>query len=77
MIKQLEENGIPAAHICTVTPISKSVGANRIVPGISIPYVTGNPTVEFESEKKIRRELVDVAIKALQTDIDDQTIFSV
>ena len=29
-MKQLEKAGIPATHICTVTPISKTVGAARI-----------------------------------------------
>ena len=58
-----------------MTPISQSVGANRIVPGISIPHVTGNPEVSKEEEKEVRRELVETALLALQTEIDKQTIF--
>ena len=58
-----------------MTPISQSVGANRIVPGISIPHVTGDPSVSKEEEKEVRRELVETALNALQTEIDKQTIF--
>ncbi len=64
-------------HICTVTPISKSVGANRIVPGISIPHPTGKPTVSAKEEKEIRKKLIRRALEALSTDISGQTIFEI
>ena len=43
MVKGIEATGIPVVHICTVTPISMTVGANRIVPAIAIPHPLGNP----------------------------------
>ena len=61
--------------MCTVTPISLTVGANRIVPTIAIPHPLGNPALDHVEEKKLRRRLVEKALKALQTPIDDQTIF--
>lgn len=61
--------------MCTVTPISLTVGANRIVPTIAIPHPLGNPALDHDEEKKLRRRLVEKALKALQTPIDDQTIF--
>ena len=64
-------------HICTVTPISKSVGANRIVPGISIPHVVGNPKLPPEEEKEMRKDMVRTALKALSTNIDKATVFPV
>ena len=60
---------------CTVTPISMTVGANRIVPTIAIPHPLGNPALEKEEEYKLRRELVEKALVALQTEVEDQTIF--
>ena len=36
--------------MCTVTPISMTVGANRIVPTIAIPHPLGNP--ELDKEKR-------------------------
>ncbi len=75
MVKEIERAGIPVVHIATVVPISLTVGANRIVPAIGIPYPLGNPNLEFKAEKKLRRGLVEKALKALQTEVDGQTVF--
>lgn len=61
--------------MCTVTPISLTVGANRIVPTIAIPHPLGNPALSHEEEYKLRKSLVDKALKALTTEVDKQTIF--
>ncbi len=75
MVKEIERAGLPVVHICTVTPISMTVGANRIIPAIAIPHPLGNPELEHEEEKKLRRRLVEKALKALTTPVDKQTIF--
>ncbi len=75
MVKAIEAAGLPVVHMCTVTPISMTVGANRIVPTIAIPHPLGNPALEKEEEYKLRRELVEKALVALQTEVEDQTIF--
>ena len=62
-------------HICTVTPISMTVGVNRIVPAIAIPHPLGNPALTHEEEKALRRKLIDKALKALSTEVTEQTIF--
>lgn len=62
-------------HICTVTPISMTVGANRIVPAIAIPHPLGNPSLPKEEEKALRRKIVEKALKALTTEVDGQQIF--
>lgn len=77
MVKETERAGLPVVHICTVTPISMTVGANRIVPAIAIPYPLGNPALTMEEEKVIRRKIVETALEALETEVDDQTIFDV
>ncbi len=77
MVKEIERTGIPVVHICTVTPISMTVGANRIVPAIAIPHPLGNPELPFDDEYALRRKLVDKALEALSTEVDDQTIFEV
>ena len=61
--------------MCTVTPISMTVGANRIVPADAIPHPLGNPALDKEEEKKLRRQIVEKALKALTTEVDGQTIF--
>ena len=75
MVKEVERAGIPVVHICTVTPISMTVGANRIVPAIAIPHPLGDPKRTMEEEKDIRRRIVTKALNALATEVEDQTIF--
>jgi betaine reductase len=62
-------------HIATVVPISKMIGANRILPGVSIPHPTGYPEMDPASEKKARIELIRRALDALATSVDAQTVF--
>lgn len=61
--------------MCTVVPISLTVGANRIVPTVAIPFPLGNPKMEKADEKELRRKLVRKALKALETPVDGQTVF--
>ena len=77
MVKEVERAGIPVVHVCTVTPISITVGANRIVPAIAIPHPLGNPKVSMEEEKEVRRKIVETALAALETHVEGQTIFEV
>ena len=76
MVKELERAGLPTVHICTIVPISQTVGANRIVPAIAIPHPLGDPTKSLEEERAIRRRLLMKALSALQTDISEQTVFT-
>ncbi len=75
MVKEIERTGIAVVHICTVVPISLTVGANRIVPAIAIPHPLGNPAVSKEEEFKIRKSIVLKSLEALQTEVTGQTVF--
>ena len=77
MVKEIERAGIPVVHVCTVTPISMTVGANRIVPAVAIPHPLGNPSLSAADEKQLRRKILDTALNALATEVDGQTIFEV
>jgi len=77
MVKEIERAGIPVVHVCTVTPISMTVGANRIVPAVAIPHPLGNPSLGATEEKQLRRKIVQTALDALATKVDGQTIFEV
>lgn len=74
MVKEIERFGIPVVHVCTVVPISMTVGANRIVPAVAIPHPFGNPALDANDEKRLRRRLVEKAMKALLTEIETQTV---
>ena len=75
MVKGIEKYGIPVVHIATVVPISKTIGANRIIPAVGIPYPLGDVTQSPEDSYKIRENLCRRALKALQTPITEQTVF--
>ena len=75
MVKEIERAGLPVVHICTVVPISLTVGANRIVPAIAIPHPHGDPKLDPAEEKTLRRRLVERALKGLSTEVEDQTVF--
>ena len=66
---------MPVVHMASIVPISQSVGANRIIPTVAIPYPLGNPALSAEEEKADRRKLVEKALVALQTDVTGQTVF--
>jgi glycine reductase complex component B subunit gamma len=77
MLKEIERAGLPIVHMCTIVPISLTVGANRIVPTIAIPHPLGNPNLSMEDEKALRRKMTETALKALETPVEDQTVFEV
>ncbi|MCE2603852.1 hypothetical protein LH384_32705, partial [Pseudomonas aeruginosa] len=39
----MDDAGIPIVHLCTICPISYSVGANRIYAAVAIPHPAGYP----------------------------------
>lgn len=51
------------------------VGSNRIIPGNKIINPLGNEELEAEEEKRFRREIVERALKSLETELEEQKIF--
>ncbi len=75
MVKEIERYGIPIVHMATITTISESVGANRIVPTVAIPHPVGNPSLPADEEKVLRRRMMDKVLKALTTEVSEPTQF--
>lgn len=75
MVKEIDCAGIPVVHICTVVPISLTIGANRIVPAIGIPYPLGDPTKGEKKSYEIREALLRRALKTLTVPVSEQTVF--
>lgn len=75
MVKEIERAGLPVVHMCTVVPISLTVGANRIVPTVAIPHPLGNPNLDKKDEYELRKKLVMKALKALETPVEGQKVF--
>jgi len=66
---------LPVVHVASIVPISLTVGANRIVPAVAIPHPLGNPALPKDEEKELRLNLVKKALRALQTEVEKQTVF--
>ena len=77
MVKEFERAGFPIVQMANLIPVAKSVGSNRIVPTISIPYPLGDPATTKEEQWKLRYHRVGVALDALAADIKEQTVFKV
>lgn len=75
MVKEIERYGIPIVHMSTITTISDSVGANRIVPTVAIPHPVGNPNLTKEKEYELRKSMVNRALDGLTTKITETTEF--
>jgi glycine reductase len=73
--KELERVGIPTVQITTMTPIALMVGSNRVVPGGGIVHPVGNAELDPPEEKRLRRSLVDKALEAIESKLDNQKLF--
>jgi glycine reductase complex component B subunit gamma len=53
-------------QITSALPVAKMIGANRLVLGNGIVHVVGDAHVAADEEKKVRRQLIERALAALQ-----------
>lgn len=58
---------MPAVLITTLISIPRALKVNRVVPGVAIPHLLGNPTLSPDEERALRRQLVLQALRALQS----------
>lgn len=75
MVKELEKRGIPTAHITNMTPIAKVTGSNRIIPGIAITNPCSDVTLNINDQKKMRRDFMERALKAVSTELTESRFF--
>ncbi len=67
---------MPIVQLCNLVPVAMTVGSNKIVPTISIPYPLGDPATPKEEQYKLRYKRVRRALEALTEDIQEQTVFN-
>jgi glycine reductase len=75
MVKEIDRAGIPIAHITNLTPIAKVTGSNRIVPGIALTNPCSDISLPADEQKKMQKQFAVRALKAISTDIKEQTLF--
>ena len=72
----IEKAGIPVAHITPISEVAEITGSLRILHGTAIPYVTGDINMTPDEEKVLNKKYFDKALEMLQTDVEEQTLFS-
>lgn len=77
MGNEVEKAGIPLVVMANLISIAKTVGTNKIVPTISIPYPLGNPLASEDEQREIRYNMVGTALDSLTAEIEEQTVFEV
>ena len=55
--------------------LATGAGANRVVRGIRIEHVCGDPALSPEEDGRLMERIVDAALRALQTPVAGPTIF--
>lgn len=66
---------MPVAIISAMYPVAEQVGANRIVKAVSIPHPCGDPHLPSEVDARLRREIVETALKAIRAEVKEPTLF--
>ena len=56
--------------------LARSIGSNRIVRGKAITSVVGDPALSRDDERRFRKRLVVKALEALQTPVEEPTVFA-
>lgn len=77
MAKEIERAGIPVVVMCNLLDVAKTVGSNRMVPTVSVPYPLGDPQLSKEAEWALRYHRVGVALDSLATEISEPKVFKV
>jgi glycine/betaine/sarcosine/D-proline reductase family selenoprotein B len=63
------------AVISALPPLALQAGANRVVQGVKIEHVCGDPSQTPELDRRIRRRLVERSLEVLQTPVSGPTLF--
>ena len=73
--KEIDRAGLPVAIISAMYPVAEQVGASRIVKAVSIPHPCGDPGLPSEIDARLRREIVETALKAIHSEVKGPTLF--
>jgi betaine reductase len=62
--------------VSALDALAKSIGSNRIIRGKAITSVVGDPALSRDDERRFRKRLVMKALEALQTPVEEPTVFA-
>ena len=66
---------MPVAFVSAVPAIPLSLGVPRVVRGVAITHVLGDPALPLAREKALRRLLLEAAVEVLEREVSGPTLF--
>ena len=63
------------ALIGSMVPVALQKGVGRVVTGVRIEHTLGDPSLPDKSDRKLRKEIVTRAFKALEAAVKEPTLF--
>ncbi len=61
--------------VSAIPMIPLAAQASRIVRGVRVEHVCGDPNLSEENDALLARKIVDTALRALRTEVDGPTVF--
>ncbi len=61
--------------LSAIPMIPVAAQASRIVRGVRVEHVCGDPNLSEEYDARLTRRIVGTALRALQTEVDGPTVF--
>ena len=62
-------------QISALPMVALGAGANRVVTGVRVEHVCGDPGLSDAADLALRRRIVGTALRALETPVDRPTRF--
>jgi hypothetical protein len=62
--------------ISALPPLAMQAGANRVVQGVKIEHVCGDPVLPPDADRALRRRLVERALRGLLRDVAGPTLLT-
>ena len=75
MSKELAREGINVTVVSAIPMIPMSVEVSRVVRGVRVEHVCGDPNLNEENDRRLMRRIVETALQALQTEVAGPTLF--
>jgi betaine reductase len=62
-------------QVSALPMVALGAGANRVVTGVRVEHVCGDPGLSDAADLALRRRIVGTALRALETPVDGPTRF--
>jgi len=63
--------------VSALPPIALQAGGNRVVKGVKIEHVCGDPSLGAAGDEALRRRIVERCLEAIRTPVESPTLFEV